>query len=148
MRLIEADTGSPMEPFVEPEVRQVSPDGQVSAIVEALQQEGMTGVVFRAEILWRYPEHCWMFGFEPLPENLLFEALAKHVKRVRRHVHGQKVTGYVIPTPGLALKIVPTPETSLAKSGSGHVSSSVAAAQVCVTNKAFAMSRAKRRRAA
>ena len=148
MRLVEADTGPPMEPFLEPPVRVVKPAGQVSAIVKALQQEGMTGVVFRAEILWRYPEYCWMFGFEPIAENDLCEALAKHVRRVRRHVNGQKVTGYVIPTPGPTLKVVPRSDIPLGKSGGVHVSSKVAAAQVCVANKAFAMSRAMRRRAA
>jgi len=85
------------EPFAEPDIRFVAPAEQVSQIVSDLQDEGMTGVVERTEILRRYPEYCWMHGWIPHAENHVFEALGKLVKRVRPFVKGQRITGYVIP---------------------------------------------------
>jgi hypothetical protein len=88
-------------PFVEPDIRSVTPAEQVAQIVSDLQSEGMTGVVERTEILRRYPEYCWMHGWIPHAENHLFEALGKFVKRVRPFHKGQRITGYVIPNDGL-----------------------------------------------
>jgi hypothetical protein len=83
--------------FVEPEIRDVKVSEQVSQILSDLQDEGMTGVVERHEILRRYPEYCWMHGWIPTAENHLFEELARHAKRVRPFVKGQRLTAYVIP---------------------------------------------------
>lgn len=70
---------------------------QARAIVGILQEEGLTGVVPRGEILWRYGEHCNVFGFEPLGVNAICEALAAVCQRVRPVVDGRRITAYVIP---------------------------------------------------
>jgi hypothetical protein len=76
---------------------------QAQAIIEALQDEGVTGVVPRVEILDRYAEHCWMLGFKPIGTNALCEALRevcggpKATPRII--VNGKKVTAYRIPDP-------------------------------------------------
>lgn len=92
------ETDMRMPNFDPPASRPVTPLEQARQIVTALQEEGLTGVVPRGDILHRYPEHCWMLGFVPLNTNDLFKALAKVVKRVRPLTGPTKrVTCYVIP---------------------------------------------------
>jgi hypothetical protein len=87
-----------------PPARPVSAADQVPAIVEALQDEGLTGVVPRQDILDRYREHCWMLGFIPVSTNAFFEALKKVCKYVRPEVSkGRRVSHYVIPAKGVLL---------------------------------------------
>jgi len=137
-----------IEVFVEwqsPPVQVVDADAQVVAIVEALQDEGRTGVVLRRDILRLYPEHCWMLGFEPLGENAFLEALGRHVKRVRRKNGGTKTTAYVIPDEPLVVAAASkkNPVTPLAKTHSSHVHSepsnpqSTKAAQADMAKKAW-----------
>ena len=81
-----------------PPARPVSAREQVPAIIEALQEEGLTGVVFRDDILDRYKEHCWMLGFEPVSTNAICEALKKRgIKKLRPFVGRRRLVAYVIP---------------------------------------------------
>jgi hypothetical protein len=84
-----------------PRPRTASPAQQAAAIIGALQEEGLTGVIERQEFLDRYQEHCLMFGFRPISTNAVFEALGKLCRRKRVTINGNKVTAYIIPeTPG------------------------------------------------
>lgn len=83
-----------------PPTRPVAALGQVPAIIEALQEEGLTGVVFRDNILERYAEHCWMLGFVPVKHNALCEALGKVCRKVRPFVGRRRLVAYVIPEQG------------------------------------------------
>ncbi len=88
-----------IEAWEPPLPKAVKPRVQVARIIEALQDEGLIGIVPRTEILRRYPEHCEMLGFLPIGTNLLLECMARKAKRVRPLVDGQRITAYVIPPP-------------------------------------------------
>jgi hypothetical protein len=81
------------------------------AIIGSLQEEGLTGVIPRQEILDRYKEHCWMLGFRPISTNALCEALGQLCNKPRIMVGGKKVTAYRIPEPvkpRVALAVIPS----------------------------------------
>jgi len=99
----------------------VSATQQVRQIVEALQEEGMTGVVPRGEIIWRYGEHCWMLGFEPIGINAICEALGAICQKVRPVVEGRRITAYVIPDEPLQ----PVSAIPAARQTSGNVVSMI-----------------------
>lgn len=92
--------------------RQAPAEEQAKAIIAALQEEGVTGVVPREEFLDRYQEHCWMLGFIPVGTNALCEAMGKACGAKKRVViKGKKVTGYLIPPPvkpRVQLAVVPS----------------------------------------
>lgn len=94
----------PQKTWEPPEAQAVAAADQAVAIVAALQEEGLTGRIERREILYRYPEHCWMLGFEPVSENIFFKALGKIVKKIRVKDNGVRTTAYLIPEAGEVAK--------------------------------------------
>lgn len=92
-----------------PPTRHVAAIDQVAGIIDALQDEGRTGVVPRDLIHRRYGEYCMMWGYEPVGLNDLFEAFPlAGCRRVRRMVDGHKITAYVIPARGAEVATFPS----------------------------------------
>jgi hypothetical protein len=76
------------------------PSAHVTAIVTALQREGLTGPVSVAEIELRYSEICRANGFEELGHQQLARAMGRALPRARKRFGGEKVHCYIVPERG------------------------------------------------
>jgi hypothetical protein len=76
------------------------PSAHVTAIVTALQREGLTGPVSVAEIELRYSEICRANGFEELGQQQLARAMGRALPRARKRFGGEKVHCYIVPERG------------------------------------------------
>jgi hypothetical protein len=81
-------------------LRQAPPSEHVTAIVTALQREGLTGPVSVAEIELRYGEICRANGFEELGQQQLARAMGRALPRARKRLGGEKVPCYIVPERG------------------------------------------------
>jgi hypothetical protein len=87
------------EALVAPCIR-APPSAHVTAIVTALQREGLTGPVSVAEIELRYSDICRANGFEELGQQQLAQAMGRALPRARKRLGGEKVRCYIVPERG------------------------------------------------